>query len=74
MIGRVTNLETGWVSVSLAVRPDEVDKLIDTLRLLKDGEVSHFHLRCDDFEPETGLADVEVSLMGSTEVSNMSID
>lgn len=65
---------TGWVSVSLALEPAEVEVLVRRLEELRSGEVAHFHLRTDDFSPDVGVADVEFSLMGSGERDNMRIE
>jgi hypothetical protein len=65
--------ESGWVGVSLSLRPDEIDSLILQLESLKKGTKSHFHFRATSFSEKEGLADVEFSRQGESEVDNMAI-
>ncbi len=68
------NYGTGWVGVSLALKSEEIDELCRRLRQLQNGEVGHFHLRCDDLEGQEGLADVSISTQGPDELDNMVVE
>lgn len=49
---------------------EEVNDLIDRLSRLK--EIGHFHLSSNS-EKKSGVADIEISVMGEDEEHNMSI-
>lgn len=73
MIGEHELHTSGWVTLNFAFTPAEIDELIEQLQRLKAGELSHFHFRRDEFPEEPGIADVEISMMGEDEVSNMKL-
>lgn len=70
----IDDFKTGWVGLSLAFRPQEIDLFIERLAALRSGNAGHFHCHATDFEGENGVADVEVSLMGEQEVDNLAIE
>ncbi len=74
MKARMHNPGTGWISVSIAFNDREIEELIGKLRALKSGELGHFHFRREEFEDGQGIADVELSMMGSTEVDDMILE
>lgn len=71
---KLEKFESGWVGVSLALATDEIELLIQRLNSLKSGNITHFHLRNEDFTPSEGMADIEFTLIGSGEPDNMVID
>jgi hypothetical protein len=73
MKASLEKFESGWVGLSLGVRPAEIDTLIAKLEALRNGNLGHFHLRNDDLSGQPGLADVEISLMGD-EVDNLRVE
>ena len=74
MLGKLENSDAAYPAVTLALRSDEVTELIRCLEQLRDGNLEHFHIRCNDFKPDRGIGDIELSLMGPTDNGNMSID
>jgi hypothetical protein len=66
--------ESGWLGLSIALREDEIDQLIERLRSLQALDIAHFHFRRDDFDAIPGVADVEISLRGETEPDNMMLE
>ena len=66
--------DSGWVGLSLALSPKEIELLLRRLNELKVGEINHFHLRAEDFESDEGVADIEVTTIGEGETDNMTID
>jgi hypothetical protein len=64
----IEDFHTGWFQVSLRLRPDEIDGLIEALRRL--GPDAHFHIM-SDHDGDGGVADIEISLQGEHEASNM---
>jgi len=67
------HFESGWDGLGLALRPDEIDSLMQLLLSLKNGTQGHFHLATTDYSPREGLADVEFGLLGEGEMDNMAI-
>lgn len=69
----VDRFKSGWLGLSLALRPGEVDSLISLLESLKDGSCGHFHMAAKDYSGSKGIADIEFSLQGEEETDNMVI-
>ncbi len=61
---------TGWIQVFLALKEDDIDSLIEMLKMLKDSPESHFHL-ASDYEGESGVGDIEISIQGKDQKNNM---
>lgn len=74
MNAKLEKFDSGWVGVSLALSTDEIELLLQRLASLKSGDITHFHLRSDDFSPCEGIADIEFCLIGEQEPNNMVID
>ena len=66
--------KSGWVGISLALSPDEIDLFIQRLTELKIGRIGHFHVRNEDFSAEEGISDIEITTIGGNESDNMIID
>ena len=66
--------DSGWVSLQFLFRPEEIDRLIESLQDLRAGRLGHFHFRCDDFDDSPGVADVEFSTLSSNETENLQIE
>ena len=66
--------DSGWVSLTVAIPRKDIDNLIARLQDLKSGSTGHFHFRTDDFSCESGVADIEFSVAGPSEVSNMVLE
>ena len=69
----VEHFDSGWIGLSIALSTEEIDLLIEKLNQLKDSELGHFHFRRDNFADKPGLADVEISIMDSSENHDMDI-
>lgn len=69
----VEKFESGWVGLTFALGPDEIDRMIGLLGDLKKGQLGHFHFRCDDLSGTEGIADVEFSVKGAEEVDNLTV-
>jgi len=74
MFARVEKFESGWIGLSLALTKSQIDSLIARLCELKEEKIGHFHIRSDDFSPEIGIADIELSLNTNGSPANMTID
>ena len=69
----IEDFKIGWFGLQLAFRPDEIDRLIANLQELKAGTLGHFHFRKDHWDEATGVADIELSLLGPDEQDNMTV-
>jgi hypothetical protein len=63
---------SGWIGLSLSLRPEEVDRLISLLQAIK-SEGGHFHFAATDWSENDGLADVEIDIQGESETDNMTM-
>ena len=68
--------ESGWIGISIELKPEAIDDLIDRLETLKSGKIGHFHFRRDRFEEAVGGGDIEISMapQNSEIVDNMIIE
>jgi hypothetical protein len=71
---KLNQFESGWVGLEMALSAEETDALKDRLEELKRGDIGHFHLRNDGWDAESGVADIQISLMGLNDLNNMSIN
>ena len=62
--------KNGWYGTQLALRAEEIDVLIERLRMLKAEPDQHFHLS-SDYKGGGGLGDITVCLQAPSEASNM---
>ena len=66
--------DSGWVGLSIALGCSEIDALIARLNELKSGKLGHFHLRCDNFDADAGVADIEITTKGVGDLDNLKIE
>ena len=52
------NYETGWYGIKIGMKENEIDIMIEKLKLIKKEKDRHFHLS-SSFEEESGVADIE---------------
>ena len=71
---KLEKFDSGWIGISLALTTEDIDSLLQRLNLLKLGELTHFHIRNDDFSRKEGVADIELTTIGEGESNNMVID
>ena len=65
--------ESGWVGISLALRLEEIDALIEHLALLKRGVINHFHIVQNAWGKSPGVADIELSVLGEAGSEDMQV-
>ena len=68
------NFASGWIGLSMSLRPSEVDRLIELLSQLKNGHLDHLHIVQTRVETEPNVADVEISIDPESKDGNMSIE
>ena len=65
---------TGWFGLQIALKTDEVDRLIESLNWLRKNKTEHFHFHSKFLENDkSGIGDVEISIMGLDEQDNAGI-
>jgi hypothetical protein len=66
------DFESGWSDISVKLSRNEVDRAIELLRELKEGNIGHFHMasRHDD---DSRISDIEFSIAGEEEKHNMDL-
>ncbi len=74
MNAKLEKFESGWVGISLSLDSEEIKLLIRRLSALESRSITHFHLRNEDFTLSEGIADIEITTFGGSELSNMKID
>lgn len=73
MVAEIEDFETGWFGIFLRFSPEEIDRLVLSLQLVKNREIGHFHLFDDHVSEKSGIADIEISLKGEGEIDNMRV-
>jgi hypothetical protein len=63
----------GWSEISIEITKNEIDRMIELLRMIKSGMMDHFHI-VSKFEGKPGIADIEIRTMDEDEKSNMILD
>ena len=72
MYSKLSDWSNGWFGVELALKKEEIDRLITLLEGLKSDPEQHFHLS-SDYRGEGGLGDIEISGLPDDAPSNMSM-
>ncbi|MDY7038481.1 MAG: hypothetical protein SV375_20285 [Thermodesulfobacteriota bacterium] len=66
------DFKTGWYGIYIGIKHEEIDVLIERLRSLKRDKDQHFHIS-SDYGGSGGVGDIEFSIQGDNEESNMII-
>jgi hypothetical protein len=72
MYGAIERYSNNWLELSLAIREDEIDKLIMLLQHLKQDTSQHFHLG-GDYKGKGGIADIEIGIQPKNVNDNLKI-
>ena len=70
MRATLNDWKNGWFGVSLGIAPEEIDRLVESLRRLKSDPTQHFHIS-SDYKEACGLGDVEVYIKERHEEDNV---
>lgn len=72
MHSKLDDWNNGWFGLQLALKRDEIDRVIELLQMLKDEPDQHFHLS-SDYKGKGGLGDIEIFVQPQDQVSNMEL-
>jgi hypothetical protein len=67
---KLEDWKNGWFGVELGISPDEIDRLIELLQMLRKEPDQHFHLS-SDYKDSGGLGDITLYVQSRDEPSNM---
>jgi hypothetical protein len=70
MHSKVERWKNGWFGVELGLSLDDIDRLIDSLEMLKREPDQHFHLS-SDYKGTGGLGDFTLYVQTTDEPNNM---
>ena len=71
---KLEKFNSGWIGLSIAFSVEDIDVMIERLNDLKSGSIDHFHFRNNDFEADSGVADIEVTRATEGDHDNMIIE
>ena len=69
---KIEDWENGWSGISVGIDPDEIDRFIELLKMIKEDREQHFHLS-SDYKGTGGIGDIEISIRSESEEHNMSL-
>jgi hypothetical protein len=68
----IEDWKNGWSGISVGIDPDEIDHLIELLKMIKKDPDQHFHIS-RDYKGTGGVGDIEVFIRSGNEKHNMSL-
>lgn len=69
---KIEDWRNGWSGISVGLDPDEIDSLIDLLKMIKNDPDQHFHI-ASDYKEGGGVGDIEISIRSESEKHNMNL-
>ncbi len=69
---QIEDWKNGWSGISMGIDPDEVDRFIDLLKLIKEDSDQHFHIS-SDYKGVGGVGDIEIFIRSKSEEHNMTL-
>jgi hypothetical protein len=70
MHSKLEDWKNGWFGVELGLSPDEIDRFIELLQMLKAEPDQHFHLS-SDYKESSGVGDITLYVQAPDETNNM---
>jgi uncharacterized membrane protein YebE (DUF533 family) len=64
--------KNGWYGISVGIAPDEIDRLLDRLNMIKEDHEQHFHISSDYKDPG-GIGDIEIFVKTEEQKHNMNL-
>ena len=68
----IEDWKNGWSGISVGIDPDEIDRLIELLKMIKEDPDQHFHIS-SDYKGIGGVGDIEISIRSENEKHNMNL-
>ena len=68
----IEDWKNGWYGISVGIDPDEIDRLIELLKMIKEDPDQHFHIS-SDYKGTGGVGDIEISIRSENEKHNMNL-
>jgi len=68
----IENFKTGWHGITIGIKHDEIDILIERLNLIKNKPEQHFHIS-SNYVGDGGIGDIEIYILPEDQNSNMFI-
>jgi len=72
MYVKIEDWKNGWCGISIGIDPDEIDHLIERLKMIKENPDQHFHIS-SDYKATGGVGDIEISAGSENEIHDMSL-
>ena len=70
MHSKLTDWKNGWFGVELGIAKNEIDVIIERLKMLKEEPDQHFHVS-SDYKAQGGLGDITIYVQAPDEHNNM---
>ena len=67
---KLEDWKNGWFGISMGIDSDEIDRLIELLKMIKGDPDEHFHLS-SDYKGTGGVGDIEISMRDKSQKHNM---
>lgn len=69
----IEDFKTGWFGLHIGLSPEDIDKLIKRLELIKQSPERHFHI-FSDYEGSGGVGDIEFYIQGDNQTDNVTLE
>ncbi|MCC6140397.1 MAG: hypothetical protein IT389_07255 [Nitrospira sp.] len=69
---KIEDWKNGWSGISVGIDPDEINRFIELLKMIRENPEQHFHVS-SDYKGTGGVGDIEVFIRGENEEHNMSL-
>ena len=70
MHSSIEDWKNGWQGIELALAPEEIDKLIELLKMLKADHEQHFHIS-SDYKESGGIGEITISVKNTLQTHNI---
>lgn len=69
---KIEDWKNGWSGISVGIDPDEIDRFIELLKMIKEDPDQHFHIS-SDYKEAGGVGDIEIFIRSENEKHNMNL-
>ena len=66
----ISKWKNGWFGIQIAIDSDEINRLIELLRMIQQDPNQHFHIS-SDWKGTGGVGNIEISLRWAEQEHNM---